>query len=168
MMIPQTLFNQNLSVGGISFAGEIPAFTQPKLTVKREKYRGGGMDGEISMDQGMEEMEASFTANGVRPEAMKYFGLADGNAFSGIFRGSFKGQRGDAVGTVATVRGGLVELDPGEWKPGAVAEFKYLVAVTYYKLEIDGVVMHEIDPVNFVRVIDGVDQLAQHRANLGL
>lgn len=40
--------------------------------------------------------------------------------------------------------------------------------MTYYKLEIDGRVMFEIDPVNCVRVIDGVDQLAAERAALGI
>ena len=40
--------------------------------------------------------------------------------------------------------------------------------VTYYKLEIDGRVMFEIDPINCVRVIDGVDQLADVRNALGL
>lgn len=42
------------------------------------------------------------------------------------------------------------------------------MAVTYYKLEIDGRVMYEIDMVNAVRVIDGVDQLAAERSALGL
>jgi len=60
------------------------------------------------------------------------------------------------------------ELDPGEWKPGGDAEFKYAVSVSYYKLEVAGVRMFEIDPVNAVRVINGVDQLAAVRRDLGL
>ena len=59
-------------------------------------------------------------------------------------------------------------VDPGEWAAGSKAEFKYAVDVTYYKLEIDGRVMFEIDPINCVRVIDGVDQLADVRNALGL
>jgi len=42
------------------------------------------------------------------------------------------------------------------------------MSVTYYKLEIDGRVMYEIDVVNMVQVINGVDQLAGDRAALGL
>jgi P2 family phage contractile tail tube protein len=120
------------------------------------------------MDMGLEKMESSFGTNGVRKEAMKFLGLADQTAFNGSFRGSFKEQKGRFVGVVATIRGMLKELDPGSWKVGDKAEFKYSVAVSYYKLEINDRVMYEIDPVNSVRVINGVDQLQQMRNQLGL
>jgi P2 family phage contractile tail tube protein len=167
-MIPQTLFNQNLFIDGVNFQGDVPELSLPKVAVKTEAYRAGGMDGEVDMDMGMEKMEASFSTNGVRKEAMKFVGLADQTAFNGSFRGSFKEQKGRFVGTVATVRGMLREVDPGSWKPGDKAEFKYTVSVSYYKLEIDGVVIHELDPVNSVRVINGVDQLQQMRNQLGI
>ena len=48
------------------------------------------------------------------------------------------------------------------------AKFKYAVAVSYYKLEVDGREVYEIDPVNGVRAINGVDQLAGMRNDLGL
>jgi P2 family phage contractile tail tube protein len=167
-MIPQTLFNQNLFIDGITFQGDVPELSLPKVTVKTEGYRAGGMDGEIDMDTGLEKLEASFSTNGVRKEAMKFLGLADQTAFNGSFRGSFKEQKGRFVGTVATIRGMLKEVDPGSWKPGDKAEFKYAVSVSYYKFEIDGVVMYEIDPANSVRVINGVDQLQQMRTQLGV
>lgn len=69
---------------------------------------------------------------------------------------------------VATLRGLLKEVDPGDWKAGEKAEFKYAVAVSYYKLEVDGREVYEIDPVNGVRAINGVDQLAGMRNDLGL
>jgi len=167
-MIPQTLFNLNMFVDGVSFAGDVPELSLPKVTVKTDSYRGGGMDGEIEVDMGLEKMESSFSTNGVRKEAMKFFGLADGTSFNAAYRGSFKEQKGRFVGVIATIRGMLKELDPGSWKPGDKAEFKYSIAVSYYKLEIDGVVIYEIDPVNSVRVINGVDQLQQVRSQLGL
>lgn len=55
-----------------------------------------------------------------------------------------------------------------DWKAGEKAEFKYAVAVSYYKLEVDGREVYEIDPVNGVRAINGVDQLAGMRNDLGL
>ncbi|WP_324710091.1 phage major tail tube protein [Pseudomonas citronellolis] len=167
-MVPQILFNTNLFVDGISFAGDVPTLTLPKLTVKTDDYRGGGMDAPIDMDMGLEKLEASFSTNGVRREAMVYFGLADQTAFSGAFRGSFKGQKGATTAVVATLRGMLKEVDPGDWQPGEKAAFKFSVGVSYYKLEVGGRVIYEIDPVNGVRVIDGVDQLASVRADLGL
>ena len=167
-MIPQTLFNTNMFVDGQSLQGDVPSLSLPKLTVKTEEYRGGGMDAPVGMDMGLEKLEASFTTNGVRKEVLKYFGAFDQTGFSASFRGAFKGQKGATTGVVATLRGGLREVDPGEWSAGSKAEFKYAVDVTYYKLEIDGRVMFEIDPINSVRVIDGVDQLADVRSILGL
>lgn len=167
-MIPQTLFNTNMFIDGMSLEGDVPSLSLPKLTVKTEEYRGGGMDAPVDMDMGLEKLEASFTTNGLRKEVLKYFGAFDQTAFNASFRGAFKGQKGATTGAVATLRGGLREVDPGEWSPGSKAEFKYAVSVTYYKLEIDGRVMYEIDPLNSVRVVDGMDQLAAVRSILGL
>ncbi len=77
-------------------------------------------------------------------------------------------RRYTSVPVVATLRGLLKEVDPGDWKAGEKAEFKYAVAVSYYKLEVDGREVYEIDPVNGVRAINGVDQLAGMRNDLGL
>lgn len=167
-MIPQTLFNTNLFVAGTSLQGDVPSLTLPKLTVKTDDYRGGGMDAPVEMDMGLEKLEASFTTNGVRKEVLKYFGAFDQTGFNATFRGAFKGQKGAVTAVVATLRGGLKEVDPGDWKAGDKAEFKYAVAVTYYKLEIDGRLMYEIDPVSSVRVINGVDQLMDVRNALGM
>jgi len=167
-MIPETLANMNLFVDGISFQGDVPSLTLPKLALKMEEYRPGGMDMPIEMDLGMEKLESSFTTTGMRKEALKFFGLADGNAFNGVFRGSFKGQKGETKAVIVTQRGTLKELDMGDWKPGDKAEHKHAIALTYYKLEVGGEVIYEIEPMAMKRVINGVDQLASQRRDLGL
>ena len=96
------------------------------------------------------------------------FGLADQTACNAVFRASFKGLKGAITPVIATVRGMLKEVDLGDWKPGDKAEIKHAMALTYYKLEVDGRVVYEIDMINAVRVIDGVDQLAAERSALGL
>lgn len=167
-MIPEMLANMNLFIDGISFQGDIPSLTLPKLTLKTEEHRAGGMDMAIEMDMGMEKMEASYTSTGVRKESLKFFGLADGNAFNGTFRGTYKIQRGETKPVIVTLRGTQKEIDFGDWKPGDKAELKHSVAVTYYKLEVGGETIYEIDPVGMKRVINGVDQLASQRRDLGL
>lgn len=167
-MVPQTLYNMNAFIDGISFNADITSVTLPKMAIKTVDHQAGGMDAPVEMDQGMEKMEASFAGKGVRTEALKFFGLSDQTAFNGVFRGSFKGQRGATTAVIATIRGMLKEVDAGDWKPGDAGEFKYSVACSYYKLEVAGRLMFEIDPVNCVRVINGVDQLASVRRDLGL
>lgn len=167
-VIPEVLFNMSASVGGVSLQGDVPSLTLPKLTMKTDEYRGGGMDAPIEMDMGLEKLEASFTSNGMRRETLKYFGDFDLSGFNCVFRGSFKGRGGATKAVVATLRGALKEVDPGEWKVGDKAEMKHSIAVSYYKLEVGGRVIYEIDPVNCIRVIDGVDQLASVRADLAI
>ena len=167
-MIPETLANLNLFVDGISFQGDVPSLTLPKLTMKMEEHRPGGMDIPVELDVGMDKLEASFTTTGVRREALKFFGLADGAAFNGTFRGAFKGLKGAIKPVVVTLRGTLKEIDMGDWKPGDKAEIKHGISPTYYKLEVDGRMVYEIDALGMKRVIDGVDQLAAQRSALGL
>lgn len=167
-MIPEVLTNCILFVDGMSFAGDVPTLTLPKLTQKTEDYQGGGMSGPIEFAVGLDKLEAAFTTNGVRRESLKYFGLSDQTAFNAVFRGSFKGLKGAVKAVVVTLRGGIKEIDMGDWKPATVAETKHAVKLTYYKLEIDGRVMYEIDFINMIQVVDGVDQLADERAALGL
>jgi P2 family phage contractile tail tube protein len=167
-MIPQILTNTNLFVDGVSFSGDVPSLTLPKLTQKMDDYRGGGMAGPIELPTGLEKLEALFSTNGVRREALKFFGLSDRTACNAVFRGSFKGLKGKVTPVIATLRGGLKEVDLGDWKAGDKAEIKHSMAVTYYKLEVEGRVIYEIDMVNMVQVIDGVDQLQEERSALGL
>ena len=167
-MIPETLANLNLFVDGISFQGDVPSLTLPKLTLKMEEHRPGGMDMPVEMDQGMEKMEAGFTTTGVRRESLKFFGLADGTAFNGVFRGAFKGRKGQIIPVIVTLRGSLTEVAMGDWKAGDKAEIKHNASLTYYKLEVDGRTVYEIDALGMRRVIDGVDQLAEQRTALGL
>ena len=47
-------------------------------------------------------------------------------------------------------------------------EMKVTVSCKYYKLEMDGQVVHEIDIENMTRIIDGVDYLAEARAAIGI
>ncbi|MGA9700260.1 phage major tail tube protein [Pseudomonas sp.] len=167
-MIPEMLTNCVMFLDGVSFSGDVPSMTLPKLSTKSEEYRGGGMSGPVDLPTGLEKLEAAWTTNGVRKESLKFFGLADQTACNVVFRGSFKGQKGTVKAVTVTLRGSLKELDMGDWKPGDKAETKHAMAVTYYKLQIDGRVMYEIDFANMVQVINGVDQLAAERSALGL
>ncbi|TYO70556.1 phage major tail tube protein [Pseudomonas sp. CK-NBRI-02] len=167
-MIPETLANLNLFVDGVSFQGDVPSLTLPKLTLKMEEHRPGGMDMPVEMDLGMEKLEAAFSTTGVRREALKFFGLADASAFNGTFRGAFKGLKGKITPVVVTLRGALKEVEMGDWKSAEKAEIKHSIAVTFYKLEVDGRPVYEIDALGMKRVINGVDQLAAQRAALGL
>jgi len=167
-MIPEILSQCVMFMDGVSFSGDVPTMTPPKVKEKTEEYRGGGMSGSVHLPIGLEPMDASWVTNGVRKESLKFFALADRTACNVVFRASFKDQKGRTKPVKVTLRGALNEIDMGDFEPGKKSEIKHAMSVTYYKLEIDGRVMYEIDVVNMVQVINGVDQLAGDRAALGL
>ncbi|QDQ25274.1 phage major tail tube protein [Chitinimonas arctica] len=167
-MVPQALYNMNAFIDGKGYAGLAMSVTPPKLKLKTDDHRPGGSDAAIKIDMGMETLEGSFTLSGLDAGALKFFGLADQTAFNGSFRGAFKDQKGAVVAAIISMRGMLEELDMGDWKPGEKSENKFGIALSYYKLELDGKVMYEIEPLACRRVIDGVDQLDKVREALGM
>lgn len=66
------------------------------------------------------------------------------------------------------MRGRFSEFDHGNYKQGDNTQTKLSAKNTYFKLTWDGSVLMEIDTVNMVEIIDGVDRLAEHRRAIGL
>jgi len=169
MAIENILKNLNLFVDGRGFAGKVTEIELPKLTMKTSEYRAGGMDAPVEIEMGMEKLETTFTLNGYDPEVLKLFGLAPGNSKSLTLRGTLLNQEnGTEQPILVNLRGMLREVDMGTWKPGEDATLKVAVALAYYKLTHNGVVIYEIDPAGMKRIINGVDQLASTRTNLGI
>lgn len=169
MGVPRTLKNLMLFHNGIAYIGEVPSVTLPKLTRKLEAWRGGGMDGSVKLDMGAsEDLDLEFTAGGPLRETLRDFGgTLDGTLLR--FAGAYQN---DSTGNVdaieVTVRGRFGEIDFGDGKVGEVSEIKHTLACSYYKLVWNGVEEIEVDPLNFVFRVGGVDRLSQQRSALGI
>lgn len=162
------LRNVSLEVDGRKFPRRIKMLQLPKLTIKTEDYRAGGMDAPVKIDMGMEPLDAGLSMSSIDAELLKTFGVATGDLTPLTFRGALRDDDGSVKPVVATMRGRVTEVDPGDWTPGEISETKYTASLRYYKLEHGGSTLHEIDIDNYVRIIDGVDQLAEMRTALGL
>ena len=167
-MIVDILRNCNAFVDGTGYIGRVDEVVLPKLTIKTEEFRAGGMDAPVELDQGMEKLECSMSASGVDRTLLERFGLLLGEAVPFTFRGGLRSEDAMVKAVVAHVRGRIKEIDWGTWKPGEKAPLKAMIAVRYYKLEYEGAVLHEIDVENMTRIINGVDQLAALREALGV
>lgn len=166
-MLPTILKNFNVFVDGRGYAGKIDEITLPKLTIKTEEYRAGGMDIPISIDMGMEKLEADFTFAEYDAKLFKLFGLIHGYSVCLTLRGAI--QSGIYYqGVIINLRGIFRELDFGSWKPGEKATLKCTVAAHYYKLTIGSKELIEIDAENMIRRINGVDQMFILRSILGI
>lgn len=167
-MLALKLKNMNLFVDGYGMAGKVTEISLPKIDAKTEEHRAGGMDAPVEYDMGLNAMVGSFTIAEYNANVLRRFGLVDGNSTAVTMRGYAEDERGNSQTIIAKMRGRLKGQDPGSWKAGDNAELKGEIACLYYSLTINGLPIHEIDVVNMVRKIGGIDQLKKQREALGM
>jgi P2 family phage contractile tail tube protein len=168
-MLPKILKNFAVFVDGRGYAGKVEEITLPKLTIKTEEYRAGGMDVPIAIDMGMEKLETDMTFSDYDSEIFKLFGIISGNLVALTLRGALQEpDKTDAIPVVLHLRGTLRELDFGTWKAAEKATLKMAMDLRAYKLTYNNADVIEIDAENMIRKIDGTDQLATFRTALGL
>lgn len=162
------LKNFNLYIDGVGYAGQVEEVTPPKLTKKTEEFRGGGMNAPVKIGMGQEAMESDFTMIQLSRELLSYYGIADGQFLPVTLRGTLESYDGTKTQIVHSMRGTITEIDQGTWKAGDKATLKVSMNLNYYKLQHGDKVVQEIDVINMVHIVNGVDQLAVQRAHLGL
>lgn len=166
-MRPEVLKNLNMFLDGRGKAGRIEEFTPPKITHKVEEFRGGGMNGPVELDMGLEKLEATFTIKEHVKENAASLGLLDGQSIPITLRGAV--DTGTAIkGVVLQMRGRAKEMDPGTWKPGEDTPIKFALSLDYYKYLIDGSEVIEIDMINAIYKVNGKDKLEEQRRALGI
>jgi len=165
-MTVETMRNFQLFVQEQGYAGKIKTFTPPNLAILTEDFRAGNMDMAIAIDVGMEAMESSWVLTSVEPGILGLSLLA--NPINVKVRAA-------QVDTDCEVRPVVFEMagkiTANEWaalEAGKVTECTCKMKLTFYKLTIDGDVIHEIDPENMVRIVGGEDQLAAIREAMGV
>jgi P2 family phage contractile tail tube protein len=169
MALPRKLKNFNVFYNMDNYLGLCKQIELPKLTRKIEEYRGGGMNGPISADLGMEKLEITHTYGGIMRDIYRQFGIPFASGILMRFSGAYqRDDTGDIDAVEIVVRGRHTEIDPGTAEAGNDTEFKVTSQLTYYALTINGVPEIIIDLENLVEIIGGVDRLAQQRAAIGL
>ena len=169
MALPRTLKHFNVFADGHSFAGECEEITLPKLTRKLEEFRAGGMNGPVDLDLGNEKLELEATYGGPMREILRQYGITRADGVLVRFAGAYqRDDTGDVDAVEIVVRGRHTEIDFGNGKAGDKSPFKVKSSLSYYELIVNGEVWIEIDHVNFIEVVFGVDRLAEQRRAIGL
>lgn len=169
MSLPRKLKNMNLFNEGSSYLGEIASLTIPELGRSMEEFRGGGMNGPVKIDNGMNAIDLEWTCSGLVVQVLRQFGAVGVAAVMLRFAGSYQRDDTGAVDAVeVVVRGRHETIAFGEQKPGEDTEMPVNTACAYYKLSINGRTEIEIDFLNMVEIVGGVDRMATHRRAIGL
>lgn len=160
--------NLNLFVDGRGYAGDIQDFNAPKLTLKTEDFRAGGMNAPKKLNMGLESLDTDFSLTSYDADVIALFGVQPGADVSFIAREVLEDFDGVVTPVAHYMQGTITEFDPGTSKAGELAPIKITMNLNYYKLQHGDRVLHEIDIENMVQIVDGVDQLANQRAALGI
>ncbi|MGB1763792.1 phage major tail tube protein [Alloalcanivorax xenomutans] len=169
MPLPKKLKNMNLFNEGASYMGVVSEVTLPTLERNMQEFRGGGMNAPVETDHGMNLMELSWKAGGMVRQVLEQFGACGVNDVGLRFAGAYQEDATCKVSAVEViVRGRHKTINPGAAKPGDDTEWEMTSSLAYFQMVIDGDVVVEIDPLNFVETVNGVDRLEEQRAALGI
>ncbi|MGO4222126.1 phage major tail tube protein [Lysobacter sp. TAF61] len=168
MAMPKKLKNLNLFNDGTSYIGQVAEVTPPTLSRMMEDYRGGGMSGPVKIDNGQEAIELEWKAGGIMRDALRQYGITRHDGVQLRFAGAYQRDDTGAVDAVEiVVRGRHQEIGFGNAKAGDDTEFSVKTACSYYKLSINGQTEIEIDLINMIEIVGGVDRLAAQRQAIG-
>ena len=160
--------NFNLFVDGKGYAGNTDEANMPELALQTEEFRAGGMDAPIDITMGMEKLTADFTLNSHSKDVLSLFGIKEGRTTSFTVREAMESFDGTVTPVVHNLTGKIVKISQGTSKAGEAPKDKYDLSLTYYKQTIGSDIVHEIDVINMVRIINGTDVLADIRSALGM
>lgn len=163
--LPRQLKSFNLYVDGESYAGKADTLTPPPLNFLVEAHRAGGMDAPREIELGMELLAFTAVISDYNPQLVALMGKDDVPL---VARGSVEAQGGRAEPVIINMRGLFKGLEFATWTPGAKTTKTLTSSLSYFRYRQNDVEYCEIDVTNMVRRIGGVDQLAAHRANIGL
>ena len=163
--LPRILKNLNLFADGIGTAGFIEEMTVPTLALQMEEHRAGAMDVPAEIDMGMDKLEASFQLSDPNETVIRCLGRP-GVLY--VARSAHQRDGEDAQPMIVNMTGTLKSFDPGTFSVGQKAGHTFTVTLLYYKLAVNGIDLVEIDVLNMVRKIGGVDQIASIRTAIGL
>lgn len=171
MALPRKLKNMNLFNDGNSYLAVAKSVTLPALGRKMEAYRGGGMNGPVKADLGFSDdgIKLEWKTGGLDLISLRQFGTVKASGVLLRFAGTYQQDDTEEMSAVEiVVRGRHETIEMGDAKPGDDTEHSMTTTCSYYKLIVDGETIIEIDLLNFVEMVDGVDMLEAQRKALGI
>lgn len=168
-MIPAKINNFNAYLNGSRMIGVTGEVTLPSPKMKTSTLDGAGLGGEIddpTIGQ-WESMEQEVPLNLVHSSFADM--LSPMEAVNLTFRAAQQGID-NATGSYkfhalrVVEKGRVKEFTPGKLKKGNGMECTVKLELTYLLIEDDGVKLLEIDKLNEVYIVNGVDMLEEIRA----
>ena len=165
-----TIFNANVYVNGNSQLGRASEFKLPEIEISQDEYKGLGLVGTIKLPSGVEALEGEVTWNSFYPDAF----VQVYSPFSSVqLMVRANEQVFNAAGLaeevpMVTMLTATFSKNPlGTYKPKEKAEFASTFQTTEIRQTVGGRETLYFNAFTNEYRVNGVDQLAKYRRNIG-
>lgn len=147
----------------------IDEITPPVVRDMVEELKAGGLMAGMDIPLGLQKLEAGFKVNARTRELMKQVGMTPGKFVRPTFRGvSISEVDGTQQNEMIVLRGRM-NIDANTWTANALSSLDFKIgSISYYKHLVNGASLYEIDLINCICIVDGVDQWTDLRSGLGI
>lgn len=162
--------NANVYVNGSSWLGVVDEISLPDIKAIMTEHKALGMVGKLEFPSGIDKLEAKIKLNSF--DETVYASLAAFTKFTPFTvyadRMSF-----DSTGLTVEDRVTIAmtaapkNAQGGNFKQHETVELETMLNVIYMRVEMGGVAILEFDAMANIYKVNGIDQFAQYRANIG-
>lgn len=169
-LVINSLWNCNVYLNGTSLLGRAAEFTVPQPKRLMQDYKGLGMVTRIEVPVGWDKLAADITWQSFDQTTiallMSAAGMQQFSAMGDLQVLSASGQTSE-LPVVYNVTG--MTKDPGmvPFKAQENITYKSVITVYHVDLSIGGTQVYLFDALANQFIVNGVDQLAQYRSNIG-
>jgi len=164
------LTNANIYMDGNNLLGRAEEIQLPQIKHKMADHKALGMVGSAEFFAGIDKLECKIKWNALYPEVLKKaanpFKAVQVQARASLETYNSMGKLAE-VPAIAYLSGTFKEFPLGNLKPGDNAEYETTMSVNYAKLIVGGEEIFEIDVLENIYKVEGVDILETYRANIG-
>ncbi|GHT07787.1 hypothetical protein AGMMS49965_23510 [Bacteroidia bacterium] len=167
----QAVYDANIYVNNVSTHGTASEVSCPDITPVMSEHKNLGMIGTVETFRGIEKMEATIKWKAADEDIRRC--CANFRKPVDLMVRSNK-VRFDGDGVVEELpvaiymKGTSTKHQGGNYKPQEDTEFETTFSLFYYKEELDGEAIIEVDVLNNIYKVEGEDFLAEFRQNLGI
>lgn len=164
------IINANVYVNGNSLLGKASEVDAPKVMAQMSEYKALGMIGKFELPSGIDKMDMRIKWNAFYTDVAKVM-LNPWASINIMVRANMEvwqgGNRTEETPVVIYATCQSKGFPLGNFKPNENVDTESTLSVTHCKMEIGGVEVFECDVMNNIYKVDGVDIMANYRANIG-
>lgn len=162
--------NANVYINGTSLLGIVDEISVPDIKAIMTEHKALGMVGKLEFASGIDKLEAKIKWNSFDETA--YAAMA---AFNKFIPMSVYADRMSFDSTGLTIEDRVTiamtvapkNSQGGSFKQHETVEIETMLNVIYMRVEMGGVAILEFDAMANIYKVNGIDQFAQYRANIG-